>query len=93
MGQDRKQANSKTEPKGNQKVPNDRRELGKLPPAKAVTIEEKMKVLERWGLLPKRIVEQMRDSSGKEYPAEYREIISRYYERLSELYEDANKQE
>ncbi len=32
----------------------------------------------------------MRTSTGKEYPAEYRDIISRYYERLSKLYEETN---
>jgi hypothetical protein len=35
-------------------------------------------------------VEQMRSSSGKEYPAEYKDIISRYYERLSRLYEESS---
>ena len=46
-----------------------------------------METLDRWGLLPKRLVEQMRSADGKDYPPEYKEIISRYYERLSKLYE------
>ena len=30
----------------------------------------------------------MRNSSGKDYPPEYRELISRYYRKMSELYQD-----
>jgi hypothetical protein len=79
----------KRDPKDNGKVENDRKELGKLPPAKSATLAEKADILQRWGLLPKRVVEQMRNSNGKEYPAEYRQIISRYYEKLSQLYEES----
>ena len=32
----------------------------------------------------------MRNSNGKDYPPEYREAISRYYRRLSELNEVEN---
>ncbi len=73
------------------KAQNDRRDPTKLPPASTATLAEKAAALERWGLLPKRVVEQMRSSAGKEYPAEYREMISRYYQRLSEMYEENRK--
>ena len=76
------------EPKGRGKVDNDRRELGKPPPSGALSLKEKAELLERWGVLPKRVVEQMQAGNGKEYPVEYREIISRYYEKLSKLYEE-----
>jgi hypothetical protein len=36
-------------------------------------------------MLPKKVVEQMRNSNGKDYPQEYREFISRYYRKLSEI--------
>jgi len=84
------QADAKKEPKGNQKVPNDRRRLGKLPPSSQASLAEKLKLLERWGVLPRRIVEEMQSSTGKEYPPEYREIISRYYERLTRMYDEMN---
>jgi hypothetical protein len=75
--------------KSSGKVPNDRTEQGKMPPAdQAKTLAEKAEALERWGVLPKKVVEQMRASNGKDYPAEYRELISRYYERLSKVYEE-----
>jgi len=35
-------------------------------------------------------VEEMQSSTGKEYPPEYREIISRYYERLTRMYDEMN---
>jgi hypothetical protein len=79
---------AKKEPKDPGKVENDRTDQAKMPPpSKTATLAEKAETLERWGLLPKRIVEQMRSSNGKEFPAEYREIITRYYERLSQLHE------
>lgn len=76
--------------KSNGKVPNTKREPGKLPDSKTATLAEKAEVLEKWGFLPPKLVEQMRSSSGKEYPAEYKDIISRYYERLSRLYEETS---
>ena len=33
------------------------------------------------------MAEQMQNSKGKEYPPEYREAISRYYRKLSQLNE------
>ncbi len=84
----KKQTKPGGEPRDPGKVPNNEVADGKLPPASSTTLAEKAAFLDRWGLLPKKIVEQMRDSTGKEYPAEYREIISRYYEKLSELYEE-----
>jgi hypothetical protein len=77
------------DPKDNGKVQNDQRRLAKLPPQNPnATPAEQAEILQRWGLLPKKVVEQMRNSSGKEYPAEYREIISRYYRKLYDLYEE-----
>ena len=83
------QANAKDEPKESGKTTNDARDQKKIPSSKTATLDEKLDAIERWGLLPKRVVEKMRASSGKEYPAEYREIISRYYERLSEMYQES----
>jgi hypothetical protein len=73
------------DPKESGKVPNDSRKLAKPPPASAGTLAEKAEILDRWGLLPKKVVEQMRNSNGKDYPPEYREFISRYYRKLSEI--------
>jgi hypothetical protein len=78
---------AKKEPKDAGKVENNRTDQAKMPPSKTATLAEKAEILERWGLLPKRVVEQMRNSNGKEFPAEYREIITRYYERLSQMHE------
>ncbi len=84
----KKQKKPGGDPRDPGKVPNNQLADRKLPPADSLTLAEKEAFIARWGLLPKKIVEQMRDSTGKEYPAEYREIISRYYEKLSELYEE-----
>lgn len=91
MKPEQSQADGKKETKSEHKTPNDGVENGKPPLPKSATLAEKAAILERWGLLPKRVVEQMRSSNGKEYPAEYREIISRYYEKLSEMVQETNR--
>ncbi len=40
----------------------------------------------RWGLLPRKVTEALA-SSDKEAPAEYKEIIARYYKRMTEYYD------
>jgi hypothetical protein len=83
-----KQSAQKNEPKQDGKVPNDRRREGALPPSKGGNLADPSSNSELWGRLPKRVVEQMRNSTGKDYPPEYRELISRYYRKMSELYQE-----
>jgi hypothetical protein len=93
-GKDKKPGSPKDQdPKGSGKVENDRKMAGKLPPSAAGTLKDKAEQLERWGVLPKKVVEQMMSGNRKGYPPEYEEIISKYYERLSKLYEETRSGE
>ncbi len=67
------------------KVENNQTAEGKLPPAKVGELLEKLLTADQWGLLPKKLQEEVRNSSGKEFPVEYREIISKYYKKMAEL--------
>lgn len=61
------------------------------PDAKVGSLQDQMKELQRWGLLPQKLAEEMLFSSGKEAPAEYREIISKYYKRMNEFYDESRR--
>ena len=65
---------------------NDRVKDANPPEAKVGSLQDHLKALERWGVLPQKLSEEMLSSSGKEAPAEYREIISKYYKRMNEFY-------
>jgi hypothetical protein len=73
------------EKKGGQ-VENDRTDEAEPPPSKVLALKAELLELERWGLLPPKVTEEMLSASGKEAPAEYREIISRYYRRMNRFY-------
>ena len=53
---------------------------------RAAALKERLGKLERWGVLPPRVTEEMLSTSGKEAPAEYRDIVSRYYKRMTKFY-------
>jgi len=67
------------------KVDNDRKEDGPPPDSKSGKLAERIEEARRWGILPAKVAEAMLFSAGKEAPAEYREIISRYYKKLTEI--------
>jgi hypothetical protein len=58
----------------------------KPPEAKSGKLTDELRERARWGLLPPKLAEEMLLSTGKEAPPEYREIISRYYRRMTEQY-------
>jgi len=67
---------------------NDRSDTGDPPEAVAGSLPDHLRKLhERWGVLPPRMVEEMMSSGGKEIPAEYRMIYSRYLKRIGEYHE------
>jgi hypothetical protein len=68
------------------KVENERVADRKPPEAKSGKLSDELRELARWGLLPPKLAEEMLLSTGKEAPPEYREIISRYYRRMTEQY-------
>lgn len=67
------------------KVENDRKEDGPAPDSKSSKLADQINEARRWGVLPMKVAETMLFSSGKEAPPEYREIISRYYKKLTEV--------
>ena len=70
----------------NGKVENDRTEPGPPPESKVGTLFDQLREQARWGLLPPKLAEEVLFSSGKEAPTEYRQIIYRYYKRMSDYY-------
>lgn len=78
---------SRTEPKGNQSVPNVRKADGPVPRSRVDGPLTGKDGIGRWGLLPGAELEQMFDLGREKLPARYLEILSRYYIRLSEAYE------
>jgi hypothetical protein len=67
-------------------VPNNRVAEGEKPASEAESLLVRIKNLGNWGFLPPKAKEEMLNSSAKEVPAEYREIIERYYKKLSDFY-------
>jgi hypothetical protein len=82
--EEKKSRTEKNEEKG--KVANNRAEDAPPPDAKAGSLRDRISQARRWGVLPSKIAESMLFSGGKEAPHEYREIISRYYKRMTEMH-------
>jgi len=76
----------KDKPDGSGRVENDQVKDAKPPEAKAGTLKEILEAAQRWGLLPPKLRDEVLFSSGKEAPREYLQIISKYYQRMSEYY-------
>ena len=71
------------------KAENDRTQDAKPPDSRAGTLREQLlDVSRRWGILPPKLRDEVLFSTGKEAPREYLEIISRYYKRMTEFYEE-----
>ena len=69
------------------KVDNDRKADETPPEAKAGSLRDViLEGARRWGLLPPKLRDEVLFSPGKEAPREYIEIISKYYQRMSEFY-------
>ena len=74
------------------KVPNNAKADGSAPESgKANPLVDKLRKSKRWGTLPDKIREQMLSAGSKEAPSEYRDIIERYYRRISEFYDKKNR--
>ena len=69
------------------KVENNRVQDVNPPDATVGALHDQLRERQRWGLLPPKLAEEMLFSGGKEAPAEYREIISRYYKRMNDFYD------
>ena len=82
---DPKELGDNNKENNNKKVENNQTAVGKMPPAKVGELRELLMNAEGWGNLPKKLQEEIRNSSGKDFPVEYREIISRYYKKMAEL--------
>ena len=67
-------------------MPNNKVREGKLPDSSSDNLSERLVKAGRWGFLPEKVREEMVSSTGKEAPVEYRRIINRYYQRLSDFY-------
>jgi hypothetical protein len=86
----------KPEPQGKKeqrdgKVENDRVKDARPPEATVGSLQDQLRELQKWGVLPPKMSEEMLNSSGKEAPAEYKEIISRYYKRMTEFYDESRR--
>ncbi len=92
--QDKMQANQmKPDKQKSQKERNDdqnrehqRLEKPASPEDKSGSLVARLRRNRRWGLLPRKVTEAL-SSSDKEAPAEYQEIIARYYKRMTEVYD------
>jgi hypothetical protein len=67
-------------------VGNDRVADGAVDPTGAGKTIAELKKSRQWGLLPPKIRDEMISASSKEPPREYREVIERYYKRISDHY-------
>jgi hypothetical protein len=73
------------EPKSGDESRNDQVADGKLPESKIGQLLQQMMGSAQWGLLPRKLREEMGSSAAKEFPREYRDIISKYYKRMAEV--------
>ncbi len=60
-------------------------EDGEVPKAESGKLADAINEAKRWGILPLKVAESMLSAGGKDVPPEYREIISRYYKRMTEI--------
>lgn len=70
-------------------LPNDQVADGENPESADSDLGEAARKTGAWGFLPPKVRDEMLSASGKEAPLEYREIIDRYYKRISDFYEKA----
>lgn len=73
--------------KNRENLPNDKVAEGKAPKDSSEELEARKRKVGRWGFLPPKVREEMLSTSGKEVPPEYREIVEKYYKRISDFYE------
>ncbi|MCZ6795864.1 MAG: hypothetical protein O7J95_19825 [Planctomycetota bacterium] len=73
------------------RLPNNRFDKDRLPDSGKAKLIERLRKSGRWGFLPPKVREEMVSAAGKEAPAEYRDIIERYYQRISDTYNPRRK--
>ena len=86
QGEQKKSENEKYGP-----TKHDRKSEGKLPPAKPRNLHDVLRSEKQWGLLPKKLKDIVGSSTAKEFPSEYRELISSYFKRLSDVLLEEDK--
>ena len=83
---EQKQQQSEKERNDEQNRKHERVEKPAVPDGQKGSILARLRQNRRWGLLPRKVTEAL-SSSDKEAPAEYREIIVRYYKKMSDYYD------
>ncbi len=61
---------------------------GKNPKGKPRNLTDIFGTNKQWGILPRRLRDEAHQTQDRQFPAEYRDLISKYYERLANLYSD-----
>lgn len=61
---------------------------GKNPDGKPGNLTDIFGSGRQWGILPRRLRDAAFQTSDRQFPAEYRDLISKYYERLANLYSE-----
>ncbi len=83
---EQKQQQSEKERNDEQNRKHERVEKPAVPDGQKGSLLARLRQNRRWGLLPRKVTEAL-SSSDKEAPAEYREIIVRYYKKMSDYYD------
>lgn len=68
-------------------MPNVKTADGRPPDNSSANLLERFRKSVKWGLLPPKLKQEMLSTGGKEPPAEYENIVERYYKRLSDYYD------
>jgi hypothetical protein len=89
--QEQQKEQQQEEPDNPGKVDNTRVADDKNPDAKNPNLPENLRKGARWGFLPPKLREEMLSATGKEAPAEYRQMVEKYYKRMSDYYEQRGK--
>jgi len=84
---DRMQQKKSQQEQNDQQNRNDQRREGVPPPeGNAKSLTDRVGKARKWGILPPKFTEAL-FASDQDAPAEYREILSRFYKRMNESYE------
>ena len=64
---------------------NDQVRDGKMPPNKIGKLYQKLLAGDRWGELPPKMRDILRNSQAKEFPPRYRQLLYKYYEKMGNV--------
>jgi len=91
QGQKKNSGKDLRKPEKGTETKNDTVAEGKLPNSKVAELLRKLMGDDEWGRLPKKLQEDVGSVNAREFPREYREIISRYYKRMAEVLSRGDK--